>query len=72
MKKMAVAVFIFLAVGSLFFITGQSILAYAGAGEQENISAKLDEIIQTQKALLEDLRLVKEDLAGIKNQTNKL
>ncbi|MDP2905589.1 MAG: hypothetical protein Q8O22_04740 [Candidatus Omnitrophota bacterium] len=39
---------------------------------EEAVSARLDELLAGQKTILQEIRAIKDELDGIRNQTNKL
>ena len=39
---------------------------------EEAVSAKLDEVLEGQKTILQEIKSIKDELGGIRNQTNKL
>ncbi len=69
-RKTALIVFVlFIAAAAIGLFAQMPLKAQAS---EEAVSAKPDELLAGQKTILLDIKSIKEELDGIRNQTNKL
>ena len=70
-RKTALVVFLlFIAAAAAGLCTQMPLKAQTS--EEAVSSAKLDELLAGQKTILQEIKAIKDELEGIRNQTNKL